>query len=266
MRFDSIKELIRPAYNALGDLKAGYPEKRNILLKDKYNGKRCIILGTSRQLNLIDLAKLKAEHTFACNFFHRHPQFTSMNLDFYSYTVPIKMLIKKAINNNRRLPFYDLEDDSRDCHYKLFANALSKKYIETNGLMEKVDMFYVKSKGPTQEISTLQVDPTRRMHFMDGAIFFMVAMAIYMGFSEIFLLGAGYTHKPTQHLHFYDPDAIKRGNLRHDMPIQPIHVIMEKYIRTKNLKVWNVLPNDCDPVYYSGISQKEFEEEFSCSF
>jgi hypothetical protein len=268
MRFDSIRELIRPAYNALGDLKTGYPEKRNILLKDKYNGKRCIILGTSRQLNSINFDKLKDEHTFACNFFHRHPQLRSMNLDFYAYIPPLNMLVRKAVDNNRNLPFFDLDDDSRNCSFKLFANASSKKYIEKKGLMKKSEIFYVKTKGPTLEGSAHFVDPTKRMHFMDGALYFMIAMTVYMGFTELYIFGAGYTQKPSQYLHFYDdgPEIKKEFyNSPPDLPFQPKQIIAEDFLKTHEVKAWNVLPAGCEAVYYSGISQKEFETEFSCA-
>ena len=57
--------------------------KANKLLKDKYKGKRCFILGNGPSLNYFNLEPLKSEFVFCTNEFIRYPKIGDIQPDFY---------------------------------------------------------------------------------------------------------------------------------------------------------------------------------------
>lgn len=164
----------------------------NPLLKkyrNRHKGERCFIIGTGPSLRVEDLnvLKIKGEITFASNKIFKIYPHTSWRPDYYCVTD------YKIISQ-----YYDeiskIEDsealiaeikDSYECRY-LDREKLNKRNFNWFRI-------YYEEKWDEKERQVLpcfSFDPTR--YIIDGGIsvtYSMIQWAIYMGFSELYLLG-----------------------------------------------------------------------------
>ena len=144
-----------------------------------HKGKRCFILGSGPSILKQDLSLLKDEITFCSNWFINHEQINRINVNYYcAYDInfvkpqPNQQWIEKLSNYN---------------FAKFFPLDWKKLNIPLKGIS------YVKYCGETKvyELNKFSTDPIN-IGFYDGAsviINLSIPLAIYMGMSEIFLLG-----------------------------------------------------------------------------
>ena len=260
-----IRDIIKKVYYLYEDFIEKDLTCRNVILKDKYQGKRCILIGTGQQVNDIDFLKLRNEYTFACNFFHVHPQFSEMNVTFYALPPSLRVLNTKEKGHRPEDVFIPLDKDSKEYPLTLFLHASVNSYIEKYNILQEHDIYYVKPKGTLRSGIDLSNNLSKRMHFLDGAFFFMVAAAMYMGFSELYVLGCGYQYLPTQYAHFYDTDeTLKKVASFGNVELDPKHNEMLKFINKHNVKIHLVVPEGYSSVIYPSIPQCDFEKKFNC--
>ena len=82
-------------------------------------------------------------------------------------------------------------------------------YINRSNYFSNSEKYYLRySNRINQQIQ----DIDNRYLGGGGTIFNSLEVMLYLGFKEIYLLGAGYTYQPTFYLHFYD-NHIFQGNL-----------------------------------------------------
>ncbi len=159
---------------------------KNSQYKNKYLNKRVFILGNGPSLNDIDVSKLKDEYTISVN------SFTKTNL--FSLIKP---------------KFHVLVDSTRfDDNYPVFKESLiditkasarpicifpviKKDYIEKNDLDKLLDIIYV---YPTADLTKINsIDFTKRIPPYQNVVNVALYLAIYLGFTEIYLVGTDMT-------------------------------------------------------------------------
>lgn len=269
------KPLIRAVWHAAEDLLQGDLLIKNELLKNRYDGKRCFILGTGASLNEIDVSKLWGEYTFGCGELH------SPELDYYIRsgvdTLPAQYEYPNNINPLKVSPsFFSAIDPIVEMFYSrdgvewrvqwfkvadeafgnldtiFFLNATSKRFIDKYKLLQGRRVHYVKSASPMRAAAGQQSnDLTCRMTFLDGNIYFMIGAAVYLGFKELYLCGCGYTYHPRQVPHYYNDHTCLATDLE---PVDPRHEIAKQFAEAHGVRIYNVVPDGFESPVYEKVS------------
>lgn len=240
----SAKRLLRPAFYSWQNLRYRRLVSRNRILKDRFRGRRCFILGTGPSVNELDFDLLAGEHVFACSLFCKHKDFNRLQVSFYSAITPLRPLYALWVLYQVYLPsdgvritpknaesvlrdmfsqtgefFPDLREVSRGPFHLFsalatrcrnpdtiwFFNASAKRFLEAQSLFTDRQAFYVMKAAPPARLAAAQSrDLAGLLTLADGNLPFAIGAAIYMGFTEIILCGCGYTYEPLQEFHFYD--------------------------------------------------------------
>lgn len=168
--------------------------KQNEEFHNKYIGKRCFIIGNGPSLNDIDFSLLKDEITFTVNHLPRNQQFANLNTNYHIWTDqrelklseitknPEMLNVMKSVNTGRNKPvvFYEYKmfDLIEEC---CLNDELNIRYI---ALLNQDLELYLK-KGKIDITDFIPDNPT--------VVQTAIIIAIYMGFSEIYLLGCDCT-------------------------------------------------------------------------
>lgn len=167
--------------------KSGWPEKIK-KFKGINEGKRCFIIGNGPSLRINDLNRLKGEYTFASNAIYTLFDKTDWRPSYY--TCFDKYVIKTMGKQLNHI-------DAGVCFYNSIAEKyMSDSAIEYYLLYESVPFVVRKYKSVhpyiSEEISNRVVDS-------HTVTFINIQIALYMGFTEIYLLGVdnNYSRKIT---------------------------------------------------------------------
>lgn len=292
-----LKKAARPVFHAAQDMRLAHLLRHNAALSNTYAGKRCCILGTGASLFELDIAALAGEYTFSCNEIFQHPDFDQLNLNFYTVVEPFygKLYGKKYLEDIGKL-YGDIDKAFARHNPVFFFDATLHPYFKQQQLLRDKQVHYVLPKKPLLQAEVLQGDLTKRITFAEGAIFTMIAASVYMGFSELYLFGCGYTYSPAQHYHFYDvprfPAAASAQEREHCIAeieqtctavgsavkgvwqwkeqmifsiVRPItedmyerHRIVRRFAEQHGVRIVNVVPQGFDSPVYEAMSRTTF--------
>jgi len=207
---------------------------RNIELKNKHKGQRCFIIGTGPSLNEMDLTYLKNEVTFGVNFLFKSEQFKVLNPTYYAITDEFfhnqgKEYLEGIFNNTK--------NSIMICNYK------GKRVVNSCKIKPK-EVYYIYQKlFPHKKLTC--VDAHKNMTIGMNVVTGCIQMAIYMGFSEIYLIGADFnsfaSEKPN---HCYTDDSNEReislaDELKFYSHATYFHYYIAKYAKDRNIKILN---------------------------
>ncbi len=236
--------------------------KDNINLKNKFINQECYIFLTGPVVNDIDLSLLKDKKTFICNHFYRHKDIKNMKPLFYS----------SIENAHKTMRYTNLSEHSKTMIKKLHAcsndtilllNHTNYFYIRNDKELKNVKKYFFASSRDPITVKT-KIDFCKRSPFMKGTVYFLLCLAIYMGFDKIFLIGAGYTLQPYQWFHFYEPyqseEFRKRVlNLEIKQP-ENEHNILKEISENNGVQIINVIPEGYKSPIYNAISVEDFKK------
>lgn len=192
--------------------------RKNVLFKNKHAGERCFILATGPSIANQDLSKLKNETCFAVGEFYLHKSFGEIapkyNVQAPNHP-PFGLDIIKTISANHKknnspeaVTFFG-HAPYENSYFSLFAqhaefkpnNACYLNYSAANDLNE----FNFKLNRTW--------DITRTPFLCRSVVYCALQLAIYMGFSKIYLLGCDHDYlmtklsdKSFENHHFYHDD------------------------------------------------------------
>lgn len=147
-------------------------------LKDSYRGERCFIIATGPSLRIEDLDKLKKEYTFSCNSIIAAYEKTDFRPTFYGIQ---DMRVYKSLEN-RIL--------SSDYKY-VFTGSNLKIKKEGNVVSYPLDLMMHPAKiNPKHYRFSFSKDCSLKVCDGFSVTYSLLQLAIYMGFQEIYLLGA----------------------------------------------------------------------------
>lgn len=156
-------------------------------LKGIHDGKRCFIIGNGPSLRASDLDKLKEEYTFAANRIFEIFDETEWRPSFYLAVDPD--FLKE---NLEKLTSYDLD------HLFLAINEKKMTGYPVNKVTRIyfTDIIFKIYKPPIWNDLTSYVSMDISNHFSNGytVTFQALQLAIYMGFTEIYLLGVDFNY------------------------------------------------------------------------
>ena len=317
-----LKEIARPIKYFFEDIFKKQILEKNISLKNIHSKERCFIIGTGSTINEIDLISLRNQYTFSGNHIHYHKQFSDLELNYFIST-PNYNLLKKLhkkmtyhnsiINNENDLDVwlyrdyiskYPIEPGcyhkkinfNIGSHTKLFLGASNKAFIEMNSFFIDNDSFYLKPDAPFKSINDISYDISKRTSMYGNIIVSSIAVAFYMGFKEIILMGCDYTLEPAKQFHFYDElqiskvinkeialdwvDKIARARdikvydiIEYENFYKPIfvryginrdqHIIINNFSKSIGVKILNIVPEGFSSPVYEGISWQDINEKLN---
>lgn len=185
--------------------------KNNIKFYNIHKGQRCFILGNGPSLGKQDLSLLSDEYVFTVSHIHRYEYCDSLHINYHFYCDPfffrkdteieeVASVKKEYLNSLRYLT------GKKDV--TCFISTMGYDEIQKCGGIKKENMAYYSSPlffydGYDEEFDFCEPIPS-----FQTVIHWAIAMAIYMGFKEIYLLGCDCTNIlsflcPEQEIHMY---------------------------------------------------------------
>ena len=269
--------------------------QKNRALENLHSGKKFLIMGTGVSLLEFDFTKPGNCITFACNEIFQHSDADGFDLDYYVVGEPYygKML-GKAYREDVFKFYREVEEFFSGKNTSHIYHATLSGFFDETGILKESEFFFYVSRSRILEASEQKHDLSAPITFTDGAIYVMLASAMFMGAREIYLLGCGYTYSPLQLLHFYDaefqqdelaqadqaeflgklenkyPDYFvrqyvrKKGRQYYNILKQPEeqsyqrYSIIKKYAEGLGIKIINVVPDDFASPVFDSLTYSEF--------
>ncbi|OGH01145.1 MAG: hypothetical protein A2600_10730 [Candidatus Lambdaproteobacteria bacterium RIFOXYD1_FULL_56_27] len=257
---------VRPLFYLYENLRWPGLTRKNRKLKDSCKGQACIFLLTGSQLKSWDLGRLAGQKLFGLNFLFYHPGYSKIPMEVYLHSAPFRILNdpgKASLHSGQgtlfeaQVPGHD--QASRHQRGKVFCHVSLADEVKQRGLFGQQEVFYLKPAGRTPKEGPVALDLTKRIHFYEGGIFTLFAIAFYLGFSEIYVAGAGYTLSPTQFGHFYDkPEDIAKTALGGQVALDPLHLQVEAQAQALGVTIYNVTPPGHSALVYQPITEEAF--------
>jgi len=211
---------------------------------------------TGPTVNRFDLSQFKDKFTFICNHFYRHDDVQVMNPTFYSHLENANRTMKQPDESEKSITL--VRGIVEKCpNTTLILHHTARKYLKGTGLIKKRRVYYVSTRNEKLLVDA-KIDFTKRSIFTKGSVYFLLSMAIYMGFKKIYLIGAGYTLEPYQWFHFYEPyDSPEYKNIALELKSQKPeieHKIMKKVSERYDCQIINVVPEGFKSPIYDSVS------------
>jgi hypothetical protein len=143
-------------------------------LKNKYNGKRCFIIGNGPSLTPEDLERLKAEYTFASNKVYKIFDKTTWRPTFYMVVDPIV-----------------LEENVAEINQ---VDAKTKFTLKVYRHLFDADVYFNNNLNSNNH-ETFSKNIMESLYSSGTVSYHLLQIAYYMGFSEVYLLGHDYNFK-----------------------------------------------------------------------
>jgi len=175
--------------------------KTNINLKNKHKGEKCFILGSGPSINDEDLKPLKNEIVFALNNFYVHDDFSEImrgEVEKYYMTAPIH---PPQTETEWKDWFSDMEQHMPKNVNLIFgiSNQINtaKSILDHHNLFEHHQKYWFYGGINIDDYYNYKpadIDITRMTWIADTVSIYSLIVAIYMGFSEIYLLGMDHNY------------------------------------------------------------------------
>ncbi len=147
---------------------------------NSYMGKRCFIIGLGPSLTISDLERLEGEYTFASNGIFRYFDETKWRPSFYSVCDRTYFGINKDMClsvHPKKSSFYPLD----------FINEFGM--VENANYYSRIAVRWKRTRFSTSPIKGLSEGST--------ITYFLIQLAAFMGFSEVYLLGVDFNYSKT---------------------------------------------------------------------
>ena len=168
--------------------------KRNAVFLNMYRGRRCFVVGNGPSLNTEDLSLLEPETVFTVNQISRHKDFKKLKTNFHIWADPDFYTFNKknSAGDFERLKMMErvnTEDNRPIC----FMPVEGIKFVKENDLDKKLNIHFFAPYLDFYEGFNKTIDYTKMVPSYEAVVLCCISMAIYMGFSEIYLLGCDHT-------------------------------------------------------------------------
>lgn len=232
--------------------------KNNLRYKDIHKGERCFILGSGPSLKEQPLELLADEYVFTTNRITKYEKFPLLKSNYHvmidSNFFREEMMNAPDIDTKNVMERLKTDDDSLIC----FVPLRVRKCIEKMGIQDKIHIQYMDLSLYVEDKYKGVFDFTGPVLGFHHVINCAIMLAIYMGFSEIYLLGCEETvivelisvlmgNYQNEHV-FENPNHKLAG----DGKIQTImagmarilgyYSLMEEYCQKRNIKLFNCTP------------------------
>lgn len=192
-----LKDIAREIYYTYRYTMKGYLTEKQIinkddygklaLLKDQYKGKKCVLIGSGPSLTMEDLTTLSKSDvvSIACNSLFKAYEFTPWRADLYciSDSGVFDTVGSKVLEEYPEIPMFVSEAVYNQMDVA-FRKQVYPVRIRRNSSYPKKRKFSAKAG--------------RYMYRFGSVLYFMIQLAVYLGFEEIYLLGCDCNYSYTK--------------------------------------------------------------------
>lgn len=165
--------------------------RNNKDLKNKYKNKRCFIAGTGPSVKEQDLSLLKNEYVFTVNTGFKLKQFEEMNSNFHVFVD--SMYFSSSMDERSQELFADeIKSKLKAGTMCFFSYTKAKEFISKFNLETDMTIRYLEETAQEWWDIT-DIDFTGTTPLTGAVVLTASLLAIYMGFTEINLLGVDCT-------------------------------------------------------------------------
>lgn len=166
---------------------------KNRKFKDIHKGERCFILGNGPSLNELKFSDLKSEYVFTVNQLARRPDYCQLNANYHIWSDFNFFKVDPDRAEDLELVNTMIAVNTGDNHPECFFPVDVKPVLEELGVANKVNANYFKIHTKLYEGFHEKTDFTRLLPGLSTVVQYAILLAVYMGFSEIILLGVDTT-------------------------------------------------------------------------
>lgn len=218
---------------------------KNRNLKGIHRGERCFIVLNGPSLNNYDLTRIKNEFTICTNYFYQTDYFDAINPNYYCITDSNFFNVKKNFEQIDHVE--NILRTGNDCKF-----IFNIKYVESFKMTDTVYVTY--SKHMPNILNTANRLESFSSNFISVSLYAM-NVAIYLGFSEIFLLG--YDFEPGILSHFYkDNDAESKSKEKQKLETSKEDVCS---------KYWQYAIAQYQNYYFNDFAKRKGVKIFNCN-
>lgn len=167
--------------------------KNNKELYNIHRGERCFILGNGPSLREIDFRLLKNEYVFSVNYFNLVDGYrdvkTNVHLWMDMNTFGMRPEAKEDPQMLKR-NFREIGEENPLCFVPIQAYPFVKKYK----LDDRLRIRYLHHDKDMLDEKITYIDLTKGIYTTTTVVQYAIQVAIYMGFSKIYLLGCDSTN------------------------------------------------------------------------
>lgn len=163
--------------------------RKNLELKNKFQGNRCFVLGNAPSIKNENLEQLKNEVVFVVNEFFKFDEYDKVQPDYYvfldmyyfneKYIKELKVIMKdiEKLKEKERKPIFIVPTTAR---------KMVKYFYKWN---QWTDVYYIEPKLQFYEGYFEKIDMTKPVPSQNSVTRMAILLATYMGFQDIYLLG-----------------------------------------------------------------------------
>lgn len=167
--------------------------KNNERFKGIYAGKRCFVLGNGPSLKEKDISFLKDELCITVNQAARADYYKIINPQFHFISDPkfFELDLEKPTDREVFTFFENINQNGNEP--KCFVPIQFRSFVADTLLDEKLDMYYFNPSLTMCENLCTDIDFTRFVPGSNTVVHYAIMLAVYMGCTEIVLLGCDCT-------------------------------------------------------------------------
>jgi hypothetical protein len=205
--------------------------EKNGIFKNKYRNQTCYILGNGPSLNKNNLDKIKHEIKFVVNDFYRHDRALDVMPDYYFAADPQYFDLDSQVNRDFFEGIFSMIKYNPEITY--WFPVYHQEFIDSNfGMYRKYIYYYLPRRNLTC-VEDNRIDFTEVIPTAHAVVQFAVLLAIYMGFTDIKLLGCEQTNIPAAIESFLSDTTI---DYAFDMPDDAKEESRLLYIKNSSVK------------------------------
>jgi len=225
----------------------------NINFASIHEGKRCFIFGNGPSLSSIDFSLFQSEYVFTVNRMAKNIDFIKLRTNYHFWVDPQFFEIDPTKSEDKQLldamKNVNTNDNKPVCFYPIEHIDFVKKY----NLDAENEVHFIWLDRINDLDGNIRIDFTKQIPGFHTVVQYAIAMAIYMGFSEIYLLGCDTTGILTNiNEHLKKDEQLYAYEISEDEK-KLIHRMASKYYLEEHaysfymtLKGYHLLANYCE--------------------
>ncbi|WP_026659360.1 6-hydroxymethylpterin diphosphokinase MptE-like protein [Butyrivibrio sp. AC2005] len=231
--------------------------KKEILLKNKkfeniHLGKRCFILGNGPSIKAVNFADLKNEYVFTVNQFARFENAVDIKSNYHFWAD--ESFFKDDNSDGSKEVIETMKKISMDNADVVSFFPIGKRgFVTSHGINKNMRVSYFCSTYKLEDHMDEKIDYSKFTPQFGSVVQWCITMAIYMGFSEIYLLGCDNTgianivksalKKDTEYDYGYVMSEAEKKRMQKLVNDKSLEAYVEAYLG--ELKDYRILYNYC---------------------
>ena len=171
--------------------------RQNEKYKNIHSGERCFIIGNGPSLKQQDLTLLSNEFVFTCNQIMRNPVYPQLRSNYHFFADPSFFRLKKDDAGDMEVYQLMQKINTEDNRPTVFFAAEGYDFAKDFQLDQCLDLNYFSHRLTFTDNFDLKLNFARFVPNLHTVVHYAIALAFYMGFSEIYLLGCDCTNVVT---------------------------------------------------------------------